>query len=86
MNAAGKPQKGMLDAESPRALKEALKKKGIFLIEHVEGSKKQAISKGEGINREIDFGKLLGSRIPAVEIAMLTRQLATLQRAGVPLI
>ena len=82
----GKKVKGSLDAESARALKETLRSKGVFVTASVEGSK-STVSKGEGLSREIDVAKLFqGSRVPALELAMLTRQLATLQRAGIPLI
>ncbi len=85
MNAKGKRQKGVLDADNPRVLKDQLKKQGIFLIEHAEGAT-TAVSSGEGLNREVDLSKFFGQRVPAMEIAMLTRQLATLQKAGVPLL
>lgn len=86
IDSAGKKVKGSLDAESPRALKDTLKGRGVFVTESVEGSK-AAVSSGSGLQREIDIGKLLqGNRVPAIELAMLTRQLATLQRSGIPLL
>ena len=86
IDSSGRKVKGSLDAESPRALKETLKTKGVFVTNSVEGSK-ASVSKGQGLSREIDVAKLFqGSRVPAMELAMLTRQLATLQRAGIPLI
>ncbi len=86
IDSSGKKVKGSLDAESARALKDLLKGRGIFVTSSVEGSK-AAVSSGSGLNREVDLGKLFqGTRVPPMELAMLTRQLATLQRAGIPLL
>ncbi|MBN1946131.1 MAG: type II secretion system inner membrane protein GspF [Bradymonadales bacterium] len=82
---SGKRVRGSQDAENPRKLREILKSRGVFLLEHAEGSEDR-IGGGTGLRREVDLGQLFRSRISSMELAMLTRQLATLQRAGVPLL
>jgi general secretion pathway protein F len=85
MNRAGKRVRNVLDADNPRVLRERLKKQGIFLTDYVEGAKAR-IQKGSGLRREVYFKKMLGQKITSMEVAMLTRQLATLQKAGIPLL
>jgi general secretion pathway protein F len=82
--ANGKKTKGVFDAESPRALRDALRAQGIFVTEYVEGAKKGAAkAKRKG---EIEI-KLPGQKgFNLQDIAVLTRQLATLQKAGIPLV
>lgn len=82
VNAAGKAVKGVFDAESHRALKDALKGKKIYVTEIWEG-KKKADSLAEA---EVDFGKLFEGRVGVKDIAVLTRMLATLLKAGIPLV
>lgn len=81
-NAAGKTIRGTQDAESQRALKDALKAKGIFVAEMWEGDKK-ADNLGA---REVDFKKVFAGRVSLGDIAIFTRLLSTLLRAGIPLI
>ena len=92
LNAQGKVVKGVREADSPRALKALLKKEGIFLTELYEekvgrGSKQVGGQQKSGslLSKEVDFKKYF-QRVKAQEIAFFTRQLATLLRAGIPLI
>ncbi len=78
--ASGKPTKGIRDADNVRALRAGLRRDGILLTSAQEGSEKAKRSK-----RDIDFGAFR-RRVSAAEIAVMTRQLATLVRAGVPLV
>lgn len=77
---SGKSVKGYRDAENPRALRAILRKEGILLASAQVGSEKKAKRKGE-----VDFFALL-RRISAGQVAVMTRQLATLVRAGIPLV
>ncbi len=80
INAAGKNVKGVKDADSAKALRLMLKREGILvteLLEQAEAAKKNA--------REINFKKLL-KRVKTIDIAIATQQLATLIKAGVPLV
>lgn len=78
--ASGKSVKGYRDAENPRALRAALRKEGVLLASAQEGSAKTAKKRGE-----VDFLSFL-RRISAGSVAVMTRQLATLVRAGIPLV
>lgn len=82
--ANGKKTKGVFDAESPRALRDALRAQGVFVTEYAEGAKKGAAkAKRKG---EIEL-KIPGQKgFNLQDIAVLTRQLATLQKAGIPLV
>jgi general secretion pathway protein F len=82
VNAKGKQVRGTLDAESQRALKEALKGKSIYVTEVWEG-KKKAESLGA---QEVDFKRLLAGRVSLSDIAVFTRLVATLLKAGIPLV
>lgn len=78
-DAAGKPVAGTQDADSPKSIKAALRRDGIFLTEldeakagSVQGGKARLLGKG--------------ARVSAQELATATRQLATLIGAGIPLV
>ena len=77
---AGKSAKGIRDADSPKALRAILRKDGILVTEVLEES--AARKKGA---REVNFKKLF-SRVSTVEVALSTRQLATLLKSGIPLV
>lgn len=73
INESGKSMQGVVDAESPKAATDKLKREGIFLSSLQEVKK----DKGRGILR------LRG--ISASELAVTTRQFSTLISAGLPL-
>jgi general secretion pathway protein F len=80
LDARGKKVEGVRDAESPKALRLLLRRDGVLVTEVLEESKarkKQA--------REIDLKRLL-RRVSALDVAVATRQLATLLRSGIPLV
>ncbi|MEL6186770.1 MAG: type II secretion system inner membrane protein GspF [Myxococcota bacterium] len=93
LDARGKEQKGLLDADSPKSLRAMLKKQGIRITDHKEQSTKnkggQRSSEGGFLSglgdTEIDFGEFF-SRVDTAEIALVTRQLATLLASGITLI
>src|SRR3954452_18666798 len=77
--ATGKAVRGVRDAENPKVLRAALRRDGILLtLAHEEAGKAKS-------GREIDLFKFF-RRIGAADVAVLTRQLATLVRAGIPLV
>ncbi|MCS6901181.1 MAG: type II secretion system inner membrane protein GspF [Myxococcales bacterium] len=78
--ASGKPVKGVRDAESPKALRALLRKEGVLLSSAVEDSKKAKKRAGE-----IDIFAIF-KRANSTDVAMMTRQLATLVKAGIPLV
>jgi general secretion pathway protein F len=95
LNAAGKNVAGTKDADGPKALRQVLRKEGVFITEHREmlaGAGKApprtaAAASGQPtslLKREVDL-KGLFERIRPQEVAIFTRQLATLLKAGIPL-
>jgi len=77
---SGKSVKGYRDAENQRALRALLRKEGVLLASAREGSEKKAKQK-----RDVDFLAFF-RRVKSADVAVMTRQLATLVRAGVPLV
>ena len=83
VTAAGKKTRGHLDAESPRTARARLRRDGIFLTELAEGG--EVAARSEAKSR---FAISLPSftRVSALDLALTTRQLATLVGAGIPLV
>ena len=80
IDGAGKKVSGVKDAENAKALRLVLRKDGVLVTEVLEES--QARKKTA---REVDFKKML-RRISTLDIAVATRQLATLLKSGIPLV
>ena len=84
----GKAITGVRDAESPKLLRQLLRKDGVLVtsFELSRGGKlaKEVNSKKGGLSRDVDLGGLIGG-VRKVEIAAFTRQMATLIKAGIPL-
>jgi general secretion pathway protein F len=79
--ANGKAVKGFRDADNAKALRGLLRKEGVLLTSANEETQK----KKDGDKRKLDV--LAFFRRPGTgDVAILTRQLATLVRAGVPLV
>jgi len=85
IGANGKNTSGVKDADSPKILRQLLRKEGAVITQFdlSKGGKKGKAA-GQGLNREVNFGEVF-MRISKGEIAAFTRQLATLLRAGIPL-
>jgi general secretion pathway protein F len=82
----GKAVSGVRDADSPKSLRQLMRKDGVVLTEFdisKGGKKVQSAGKG-ALGRDVNFGEMLG-RVRRSEVAAFTRQLATLLRAGIPL-
>jgi len=78
--ATGKAVKGFRDAENPKTLRVVLRREGVMLTQATEESERK-----EKDRRKIDLFAVF-KRPGASDIAIMTRQLATLVRAGVPLL
>jgi general secretion pathway protein F len=76
----GKPVKGYRDAENAKALRAMLRREGVLLTQATEESEREAREK-----RNLDLFAIF-RRPSASDVAVMTRQLATLVRAGVPLV
>lgn len=79
LDAAGKPSKGMIEADSARLARTQLRDKGLFVVELEALSNTPA----QGASREIRLP--FRKRIPLSEVSLMLRQLATLLEAGLPL-
>jgi general secretion pathway protein F len=99
LNTAGKTITGLKEADSPKTLRTLLKKEGVFLTDVVgqsEGKSNRAALKGaaagvgksagEALNQDINLRRLTRGGINTDDIAIMTRQLATLLGAGVALV
>jgi general secretion pathway protein F len=80
----GREVKGLQDAESPKGLRTTLKKQGIRIVEHREEPSKLGGLQLSG-STEIDLKKYF-ERVTVADVALVTRQLATLLRSGITLI
>ncbi len=83
VTAAGKATRGHLDAESPRSARVRLRRDGIFLTELEEG-RELAIRPASRSRFQITLPSF--QRVSALDLALVTRQLATLVGAGIPLV
>lgn len=76
----GRTQRGVRDADNAKVLRVLLRKDGILATSIEEDSKARLRTA-----REVNFTRLF-QRVSASELALLTRQLATLLHSGVPLV
>jgi general secretion pathway protein F len=74
MDANGRSRKGVLTGDSPRQIRAQLRGQGLYPVDV------QAVADSGGTRRP-----LFGQRVSTANLALMTRQLATLVRAGMPL-
>ncbi|HEY1553445.1 MAG TPA: type II secretion system inner membrane protein GspF [Kofleriaceae bacterium] len=88
VGANGKGVAGIRDADSPKTLRQVLRKDGVIVtsFDLSKGGKaaKDQSAKKRGLSREVDLGGLFVG-VKKVEISAFTRQMATLLKAGIPL-
>src|SRR5205085_9565393 len=77
--ASGKQVSDVRDADNLKALRAQLKREGVLLT---DASEEKA---GKSQSRKIDFFAFF-RRVSVGDVAMMTRQLATLVSAGIPLV
>jgi len=77
LSRAGKNIRGTVDAENNRAARVKLKRDGVFVTDLVDKTKKQRKKKGK--NKKT-------SAVPIADMSNMTRQLASLIKANIPLI
>ncbi len=81
LDAAGKTVQGLMEADSPKTLRVALKRDGVFLTE-VLGAQEQKAQAA----RDVSVRRVLLGRVSATDLAIMTRQFAVLIGAGIPLV
>ena len=81
----GKSQKGLIEAENAKTARQKLKKQGLMVTEIKE---KNAVPKSGSATSPNgpSGGGLFGARASVKDIAMMTRQLASLIKANIPLV
>jgi len=79
LDTTGKERKGVIEGDSPRAIRQQLREQGLIPLKVDEVSQKEAASSGK------KFSFTLRRGISPTDLALLTRQLSTLSRAGLPL-
>jgi general secretion pathway protein F len=87
LDGRGKTVSGVRDADSPRTLRAVMRREGVFVTNLAESSAKgggAAAVAGKGLSREVNF-KGFFDRVKPQDVAIFTRQLATLLKAGIPL-
>jgi general secretion pathway protein F len=78
LDKGGKERKGVLEGDSPRAVRQQLRDQGLIPLSVDEAAHKETAAK-KGFTLNVRRG------ISATDLALLTRQLATLSRSGLPL-
>jgi general secretion pathway protein F len=79
LSAAGRAVGGVIDADSARSARGKLREQGIFPTDLNQSAAAPA-------TRVASVRRFLRRRVPAAELALVTRQLATLLGAGLPLV
>jgi general secretion pathway protein F len=82
VNAAGRSTNGLLDAETVRTARSKLRKDGIFLTELLEQDGVTTVAAATGRSFRLPSFQ----RIPPLDLALVTRQAATLLNSGIPLV
>ncbi len=83
VNGDGRNMRGHLDAESLRSARTRLRRDGIYLTEIQEGQADKADS-SEGERSRLRLPSF--QRVSSLDLALITRQAATLLSAGIPLV
>jgi general secretion pathway protein F len=78
LDGTGKEHKGILEGDTPRHIRQLLREQQLLPVTVAEVAQKEA-------RRQRAFSLSLVRRVSSADLALLTRQLATLVRAGLPL-
>jgi general secretion pathway protein F len=76
LDAKGRQRKGLIEADTPRMARQVLRERG----SEPAGRRRSGQSGAAAVGRQ-----LWGLRISATDLALITRQLATLVASGLPL-
>jgi general secretion pathway protein F len=87
LSESGRTVRGIRDADNAKALRQVLRKEGLFLTEVAASKQAQGSKAGAaGAQERVDVKKWLTGRVKAEDVAVTTRQLSTLIHAGIPLV
>jgi general secretion pathway protein F len=81
LDSGGKAVQGLKEADSPKTLRAALKREGVFLTEVLGAQEAKAQAA-----REVSVRRVVLGRVSATDLAIMTRQFAVLVGAGIPLV
>ena len=81
LDANGKEKKGVIEGDTARQVRQILRDKGLTTLEITESRKKAQA----GDNKAKNVPSFMQRGISSTELALLTRQLATLIQAALPL-
>lgn len=84
LNAKGKNEKGLIEAETARQARQLLRDRGLMPTELKEVAEQSVADRRSGASGGGLF-KRSGGTLSSAELALFTRQLATLFRSGLPL-
>src|SRR5580692_9991654 len=82
LSSSGKLVHGVRDADNAKSLRAVLKREGILLTSAQEELKARSATGAKGGGRALS----IFNRVSVSDVAMMTRQLATLVSAGIPLV
>lgn len=85
LDAKGKERKGVVEADAARQARQQLRDKGLMPLEINESNKKAQHKNKEGKSGALRKPLFLQRSISTTELSLLTRQLATLIQAALPL-
>jgi general secretion pathway protein F len=85
LDAKGKERKGIIEGDTARQVRQLLRDKGLMPLEITESKKKAQGKQKTGKSSSLNLPLLFQRSISATELALLTRQLATLVQAALPL-
>lgn len=87
LDATGREQRGVLEGDSPRQIRQLLRERGLLPVSVavLEGEARQSTAQPSRSPSIADRLGLRRERVSAGDVALLTRQLATLVRAALPL-
>lgn len=78
VDSRGKTKKGVIEGDTPRQVRGLLRDQGLMPIEVTASLQQKSKNKGKFLGRG-------GKKVSAAELALITRQLATLVESGLPL-
>ena len=85
MDKVGKAVSGIIDADNPKVARGKLRKQGVYPTEiHLQKKGGKGGVRGQGLSTEVDLSKYI-QFVSVRDISILTRQMATLLGASVPM-